>query len=160
MANNEESRRDSLKCLQKPLSAFPSYRRFLTPMQQTAFWKHSDKRRNCSKRAISPFATMFSTFSHRLSIQIKRFSIYWQNMFELVCCRIVVWRKGLTFSHLQTHLQQTIFQNILTEGEITYNDQFLLLPLCFNSYFCPAVFKAVCCRFVVWCMWERGCKDI
>ena len=27
-----------------------------------------DKGRNCSKRAITPFATMFSTFSHRLSI--------------------------------------------------------------------------------------------
>ena len=37
---------------------------------QTAFWKHSDKRINCTKRAISPFATMFSTFSHRLSIQL------------------------------------------------------------------------------------------
>ena len=47
---------------------FPSYRRFLTPLQQTAFYKHSDKRRNCSKRAISPFATMFSTLSHQLSI--------------------------------------------------------------------------------------------
>ena len=30
---------------------YPSYRRFLTPLQQTAFWKHSDKRRNCTKRA-------------------------------------------------------------------------------------------------------------
>ena len=40
----------------------------LTPLQQTAFWKHSDKRRNYSKQAISHFATMFSTFSHRLSI--------------------------------------------------------------------------------------------
>ena len=47
-----------------------SYRRFLTPLQQTAFRKHCDKRRNCSKKAISPFATIFSTFSHRLSIQL------------------------------------------------------------------------------------------
>ena len=50
--------------------AFPSYRRFRKPLQQMAFWKHSDKRRNCTKRAISPFATMFSTFRHRLSIQL------------------------------------------------------------------------------------------
>ena len=32
-----------------------SYRRFLMPLQLTAFGKHSDKRRNCSKQAISPF---------------------------------------------------------------------------------------------------------
>ena len=36
-----------------------------------AFWKHSDKRRNCSKQAISPFSTMFTTFSHRLYISIQ-----------------------------------------------------------------------------------------
>ena len=54
-----------------------------------AFWKHSDKRRNCSKQAISPFSTMFSTFSHNL--------FCWQNMFKVVCCRIVVWGKGLIF---------------------------------------------------------------
>ena len=30
---------------------FPSYRSFLTPLQQTTFWKHCDIRRNCSKRA-------------------------------------------------------------------------------------------------------------
>ena len=68
---------------------------FLTPLQQTAFWKHSDKRRNCSKRAISPLATMYSTFSHRLPFQLLRFSIFWQNMFKVVCFRIVVWGKGL-----------------------------------------------------------------
>ena len=50
-----------------------------TPLQQTAFWKHSDKRRNCLKQAISPFATMFSTFSNRLFFQLSRFlSIFWK----------------------------------------------------------------------------------
>ena len=63
--------------------------------------KHSDKRRNCSERAISPIVTMFSTFSHRLSTQLQRFSIFWQSMFKVVCCRIVVWGKGLILSHLQ-----------------------------------------------------------
>ena len=38
---------------------------------------------------------MFSTFSHRLSIQLKRFSIFLQNMFKVVCCRIVISGKGL-----------------------------------------------------------------
>ena len=32
--------------------------------------KHSHKRKNCSKQAISPFASMCSTLSHRLSIQL------------------------------------------------------------------------------------------
>ena len=81
-----------LVCFSKP---FPSYRRFLTPLQQTAFRKPSDKRRNCSKLAISPYSTMFTTFSHRLSIQLWRFSIFRQNMFKVVCCIIVVWGKGL-----------------------------------------------------------------
>ena len=39
---------------------------------------------------------MFSTFSHiRLSIQLKRFSIFWQNMFKVFCCKHAVWGKGL-----------------------------------------------------------------
>ena len=38
---------------------------------------------------------VFSTFCHRLSIQIWRFSIFWQNTFKVVCCRIVVWGKGV-----------------------------------------------------------------
>ena len=42
---------------------------------------------------------MFSTFSHRLSIQLQRFSIFWQNMLKVVCCRIVVWGKGLTITY-------------------------------------------------------------
>ena len=78
----------------------------------TKSWKHCGKRRNCSFWAISSFVTMFSksrqnepfllfstifsTFSHSLSIQLKRFSIFWQNMFKYVCCRIGVWGKGLS----------------------------------------------------------------
>ena len=75
-----------------------SYRRFLTPLQQTAFWKHSNKRRNCTKHAISPFVTMFFTFSLRLSIQLWRFSIFWQRLFKVVCCRIALCEKGLNES--------------------------------------------------------------
>ena len=90
-------------------TTFPSCRRFLTPLQQTAFWKHSDKRRNCTKRAISPFATMFSTFVHRLSIQLWRFSMFWQNTFKVVCCRFVVWGKGLTSTFPSSH--ELIFFN-------------------------------------------------
>ena len=42
------------------MTPFPSYKRFLMPVQQTAFWKRSDKKRNCSKQAISPFASVFN----------------------------------------------------------------------------------------------------
>ena len=42
------------------LYPLPMYRRFLTPLQQTTL-VNTDKRRNCSKQAISSFATMFST---------------------------------------------------------------------------------------------------
>ena len=41
---------------------------------------------------------MFSTFRHRLFIQLWRFSMFWQNTFKVVCCRIVVWGKGLNES--------------------------------------------------------------
>ena len=61
---------------------FPSYRRFLTSLQQTAFRKHSDKRRNCSKRAISPFATMFSNLSHIIHSIIEIFFF-----FDKVCSK-------------------------------------------------------------------------
>ena len=95
----------------------------MTPLQQTAFWKHSDKRRNCTKRAIAPFATMFSTFCHRLSIQLWRFSMFWQNTFKVVCCRIVVWGKGLIlFPHIQLsyfHLQRvSIFFRVCFQSRL------------------------------------------
>ena len=58
---------------------FPLVDTFRHLFSRRLFWKYCDKRRNCSKRAISPFATMFSIFSHRVSIQLWRFSIFWQN---------------------------------------------------------------------------------
>ena len=58
----------------------PSYRRFLTPLQQMAFWKQSDKRR------ISPFATIFSTFSYRLSIQFYLLRKHVQSRLLQNCC--------------------------------------------------------------------------
>ena len=39
---------------------FPHNDTFWRPWEQ-AFWKHCGKRKNCSKRAISPFPTVFST---------------------------------------------------------------------------------------------------
>ena len=99
------------------------------PLQQTAFWKHSDKRRNCTELAISPFATMFSTFCHRLSIQLWIFSMFWQNAFKVVCCRIVVWGKGLTNSleasykiKSSEYLSPSIFGQLAHVGTFTASD--------------------------------------
>ena len=69
-----------------------------------AFW------RLCSRRRFENIVTKeeiaqnvqflllpqcFSTFCHRLSIQLWRFSTFWQKTFKVVCCRIAVWGKGL-----------------------------------------------------------------
>ena len=54
----------------KVFNPFPHIDAFWRLWGRRLFEKQSDKRRNCSKRAISPFATMFSTFIHRLSIQL------------------------------------------------------------------------------------------
>ena len=40
----------------------------------------------------------------------------------------------LTLSHLQKHLQQTIFENIVAKGEIAHDEQFPLLPQCFQLF--------------------------
>ena len=37
------------------------------------FWKPCDKRRNCAKQAISPFATMFSTLFKKLNSHLLRY---------------------------------------------------------------------------------------
>ena len=110
------------------LNPFPSYKRFLTPLQQTAFWKHSDKRSYFTKRAISPFATMFSTFSHRLSIQLLRYSIFCHNMFKVVCCRIVVWGKGLSIFRLQTQFRVTAAYDIW--NRMWRNEKLLMISTC------------------------------
>ena len=74
----------------------------------------------------------------------------------------------IALSHLQTHfdpsesLQQTTFENIVTKGEIAQNEQFLLLPQCFQPflviiptimeifpYSLVDIFEIVCCIFVV-----------
>ena len=65
-----------------PLWPFPSYRRFLTPLQQTTFWKHSDKRRNCSFWGMSTFVTMFSK---SCLLQIASESIYMRERVKQFC---------------------------------------------------------------------------
>ena len=90
-------RHQNASCRLETVNPFPHIDAFWRLCSRQLF-ENSDKRRNCTKSAISPFATMFSTFCHRLSIQLWSFSKLWQNTFKVVCCRIVVWRKGLKSS--------------------------------------------------------------
>ena len=95
---------------------------------------------------------MFSTFSpFRLSIQLWRFSMFWQNTFKIVCCRIAVWWKGLTLSHLQMHSE-----NIMAKREIAHfatmfsiwlkNKYFFYRDY---QYFLFKMFKVIRCIFVI-----------
>ena len=70
-----------------------------------------------------------------------------------------------TYRHILMPLQQITFENIVAKGEISHNEQFLLLlknmfSTLFNNYYTCTfsyryfshfedVFKVVCCRFVV-----------
>ena len=80
-------------------------------------WKHCGKRRNCSSWAISPFARGFS---------------------KVVCCRGVIWRKGLILWHIcHISILKTVWEKekllIMSYQpfsifEIAHYEQFLLLP--------------------------------
>ena len=111
---------------------FPHIDAFWRLCSRRLFEKHSDIRRNCTKRAISPFATMFSTYCHRLSIQLLRFSIFRQNTLKVVCCRIVVWGKGLksNFPFCQC------LQNVAAEKELCHYHMF-------KFSFCQNVFNSI-----------------
>ena len=63
--------RSMVATIQGPLTLSLKQTLFDASAADSYFRKHSDKRRDCSKRAISSFDTMFSTFSHRLYISIK-----------------------------------------------------------------------------------------
>ena len=62
------------------------YRRFLTTSAVDNFWKHCDKIRNCSKRAISHFATVFSTLFNNSTLLSWDFSHFCKDVFKVVCC--------------------------------------------------------------------------
>ena len=103
---------------------------------------------------------MTKSFSHRLSIQLQRYSIFnkvcskssaaelsyegkgwaiykWPiiaifpiPMFSIVICYRLICWKGCT--RTLTYLPQLPFENIVTKGEIAHNEQFLLLPQYFQ----------------------------
>ena len=51
--------------------------------------KLCEKRRNCSKQAICPFATKFSTLFNKFTSTDRGFPHYCSNVFKVVCCRFV-----------------------------------------------------------------------
>ena len=88
----------------------------MTPLQQTAFWKHGDKRRNCSKQAISPFATMFSYFFSKYTLTYRDFLYFCSHVSKVVCCVFVACGIGLRpVYNLDTKLQRHgMFRHLLT----------------------------------------------
>ena len=96
---------------------FPSYKRFLTPLQQTAFWKHGDNRRSCSRRAISPFVTMFSTLFNYWTFILREFKKKLGYVFKVVCCRFVVCGKRLSFNPFPyTTILQQMTMNVFCQN--------------------------------------------
>ena len=84
---------------------FPSYKRFLTPLQQTTFWKHSNKKRH---KQFFLLPQCFTLLVIGYPFNYRDFSIFWQNMFKVICCRIAVRGTGLRhnctfFSPLHNH---------------------------------------------------------
>ena len=94
-----------------------SYRRFLMPLQQTAFWKHRDKRGNCSKRAISHFNTFafhFQSLVIHSIIEIFYFLTKYVQSRLLRNCRMR--ERVKPFPHM-TNLQQTTFETYIQKRE-------------------------------------------
>ena len=54
-------------------------------------------RRNCSKWAISPFASMFSTLFNYHTFIYRYFSYFRKDVFEVFCCRFIVCIKGFNW---------------------------------------------------------------
>ena len=86
----------------KLLNLFPHIDAFWRLCSRQLFKNTVTKEEIAQNMQFFPFATMFSTFSHKLSIQLWRFSIFWQNTFKVVC-RIAVWGKGLTLYDIKKY---------------------------------------------------------
>ena len=60
-------------------------------------------------------------------------------MYKKISCRSLTmlphFKPFTTYRRFLTPLQQRTFENIMTKAEISHNEQFLLLPQCFNFLF-------------------------
>ena len=120
------------------------------------FWKHSDERRNCSKRAFSPFATMFSTHFDNCPVIYRYVPVCLPRCFQSrllqICC---MWKRVNPFPYLAnlqqttlTHPQTTFLGNIVGKDELANNEQFILLPNCFFK----SIFKMII--LIIFCIGE------
>ena len=65
-------------------------------LQKIAFWKHGNKKRNCSKQAISPFVTMFSNLFNYCTFIWSELINFFGSVFKVVSCRFFVCGKGFS----------------------------------------------------------------
>ena len=94
-------------------------------------WKHRGKRRNCLFWVISSYLSHCFQKSSSGKASERR-----QNVGLVKGVYSFCWVKkhnGRINRHILTNLQQTIFENIVTKGEIAQNKQFLLLPMISTS---------------------------
>ena len=139
------------------------------PLQQMDFWKHGDKRRNYSIRAISTLDTMFLTLSliqqfcsrqlwtyfvKKWKISIIKWKTYdkqWKSLWQKQKLHIFVISSFVTMFSKSCLLQRLQKASIWGKGLTLFNSQTFInrgFP-----YFYQDVFKVFCCRNC--CMWER-----
>ena len=59
-----------------------------------------------------------------------------------------------------THMQQTTFENIVTRGDIAHNEQFLILPQCFQLYLIENLSFIAIFHFFVNKFWKSSAADL
>ena len=100
---------------QNTIQPFPTYRFFLDTSAADFYWKQCDKRINCSKQAISSFATTFSFLVNDYTFIYKNYPFfclnYWQS--RLLACRCIVCVKRKVSQFVRNYLQSL---------ETCYND--------------------------------------
>ena len=83
--------KDLLRITHYLINPFPSYRRFLTPLQQMALWKLGDKRRNCSNEQFLLLSPCFQLYSI-IVLSSKGFSVLLPRRFQSrllqICCML------------------------------------------------------------------------
>ena len=122
--------------IQVTLCHWPFPFHFLTHLQQTAFWKH-EKRRNCSKRAISPFCHHVFNSIQLLYFHLKgvskRFWVRFQSRLLQICC---MWKrvKEEVLTQLQLSKYNNLHEKLHFISNKTYNMlNSRLITLCGHS---------------------------
>ena len=118
-------------------------------LQQTTFWKHCDKIRNCSKRAISPFITMFSTLLNNYGLIYRKLPDFFRYVFEGVCCIFAVcWNWLIDPFPPADAFWRICSRRLRTHGDkrelLMSNDSFLSHSFQLYSTITPSFIKSRC----------------